>query len=118
MKYLTDSKIKSLYFDFDANNILSSQDLILELEKLEEDLKKYTLRFVDVSSFKININVGNGSIYPDTYEADSMYVDSIIKLEEGENHEKWEIKLINEIGLLIIFSNRLELDKYSLIKVK
>ena len=52
MKYLTDSKIKSLYFDFDANNILSSQDLILELEKLEEDLKKYTLRFVDVSSFK------------------------------------------------------------------
>ena len=47
-----------------------------------------------------------------------MYVDSIIKLEEGENHEKWEIKLINEIGLLIIFSNRLELDKYSLIKVK
>ena len=111
MKYLTDSKIKSLYFDFDANNILSSQDLILELEK-------YTLRFVDVSSFKININVGNGSIYPDTYEADSMYVDSIIKLEEEENHEKWEIKLINEIGLLIIFSNRLELDKYSLIKVK
>ena len=43
MKYLTDSKIKSLYFDFDANNILSSQDLILELEKLEEDLKKYVV---------------------------------------------------------------------------
>ena len=41
MKYLTDSKIKSLYFD--ANNILSSQDLILELEKLEEDLKKYVV---------------------------------------------------------------------------
>lgn len=109
--YLIDAKIVSVHFDFDANNISKSQDVILILEKLEDELTFYMLKFIDVSGFKFSLDIGNKNIVPTSYEADSMYIESINLLEKSANHVKWEIRLIDNIGNIVIFSDGIEILK-------
>ena len=108
MNFLIDAKIMSIKFDFDASNILKNQNLIFEVEKLEDNLVSYTLQFIDVSSFQVFLDVGEKNLSPSSYEADSMYISSIVMLEQYKNHKKWKITLIDNVGSIEIFSNDIE----------
>ena len=109
MKFLIDAKIMSIKFDFDASNVLKNQNLIFEVEKLEDNLVSYTLQFIDVSSFQVFLDVGEKNLSPSSYEADSMYISSIVMLEQYKNHKKWKITLIDNVGSIEIFSNDIEI---------
>lgn len=109
MNFLIDAKIMSIKFDFNASNVLKNQNLIFEVEKLEDNLVSYTLQFIDVSSFQVFIDVGEKNLSPSSYEADSIYISSIVMLEQYKNHKKWKITLIDNVGSIEIFSNDIEI---------
>ena len=109
MNFLIDAKIMSIKFDFDASNVLKNQNLIFEVEKLEDNLVSYTLQFIDVSSLQVFLDVGEKNLSPSSYEADSMYISSIVMLEQYKNHKKWKITLIDNVGSIEIFSNDIEI---------
>ncbi|OOF55200.1 hypothetical protein [Rodentibacter genomosp. 2] len=109
MNFLIDAKIISIKFDFDASNVLKSQDLVFEVEKLEDKLMCYTVKFIDVSSFQVFLEIGENNISPSSYEADSMYISSIIMLEQYKNHKKWKIELIDNVGSIEVFSNDIDI---------
>ena len=109
MNFLIDAKIMSIKFDFDASNVLKNQNLIFEVEKLEDNLVSYTLQFIDVSSFQVFLDVGEKNLSPSSYEADSMYISSIVMLEQYKNHKKCKITLIDNVGSIEIFSNDIEI---------
>lgn len=109
MNFLIDAKIMSIKFDFNASNVLKNQNLIFEVEKLEDNLVSYTLQFIDVSSFQVFLDVGEKNLSPSSYEADSMYISSIVMLEQYKNHKKWKITLIDNVGSIEIFSNDIEI---------
>ncbi len=109
MNFLIDAKIMSIKFDFNASNILKNQNLIFEVEKLEDNLVSYTLQFIDVSSFQVFLDIGEKNLSPSSYEADSIYISSIVMLEQYKNHKKWKITLIDNVGSIEIFSNDIEI---------
>ncbi|MCR1838115.1 hypothetical protein NSA18_09500 [Pasteurella caecimuris] len=113
MNFLIDAKIIGIKFDLDASNVLKSQDLVFEVEKLEDKLMRYTVKFIDVSSFQVFLEVGEKNISPSSYEADSMYISSIVMLEQYKNHKKWQIALIDDVGSIEIFSNDIEIVRNS-----
>lgn len=109
MNFLIDAKIMSIKFDFNASNVLKNQNLIFEVEKLEDNLVSYTLQFIDVSSFQVFLDVGEKNLSSSSYEADSIYISSIVMLEQYKNHKKWKITLIDNVGSIEIFSNDIEI---------
>lgn len=109
MNFLIDAKIMSIKFDFNASNVLKNQNLIFEVKKLEDNLVSYTLQFIDVSSFQVFLDVGEKNLSPSSYEADSIYISSIVMLEQYKNHKKWKITLIDNVGSIEIFSNDIEI---------
>ena len=109
MNFLIDAKIMSIKFDFNASNVLKNQNLIFEVEKLEDNLVSYTLQFIDVSSFQVFLDVGEKNLSPSSYEADSIYISSIVMLEQYKNHKKWKITLIDNVVSIEIFSNDIEI---------
>ena len=42
---LSDAKIHSIYFNFDADNPIQPQDLVISVSKLNADLERYQLIF-------------------------------------------------------------------------
>ena len=116
MNFLIDAKIMSIKFDFDASNVLKNQNLIFEVEKLEDNLVSYTLQFIDVSSFQVFLDVGEKNLSPSSYKADSMYISSIVMLEQYKNHKKWKITLIDKVGSIEIFSNDIDIIRDELEK--
>ena len=103
-------------FLIDASNILKNQNLIFEVEKLEDKLVSYTLQFIDVSSFQFFLDVREKNLSPSSYKADSMYISSIVMLEQYKNHKKWKITLIDKVGSIEIFSNDIDIIRDELEK--
>ena len=103
-------------FLIDASNILKNQNLIFEVEKLEDKLVSYTLQFIDVSSFQFFLDVGEKNLSPSSYKADSMYISSIVMLEQYKNHKQWKITLIDKVGSIEIFSNDIDIIRDELEK--
>ena len=48
---LSDAKIHSIYFNFDADNPIQPQDLVISVSKLNADLDRQQLIFHNTSSF-------------------------------------------------------------------
>lgn len=111
MNVLVDAKILSMNFDFDASNIHKNQNLIFKLEKLNDKLTSYILKFIDVSSFQISLDVGDKKMSPASYEADSMYISSIVMLEQTERHKRFRITLFDDVGSVEVFSNDIEISR-------
>ena len=110
---LSDVKIHSIYFNFDADNPIQPQDLVISVSKLNADLEWYQLVFNNTSSFNVKIQAGEQSINPLCYSGDSLYIQSIWCKEKTEKHQHWEIILIDNGGNINIFAEKLfiqELD--------
>ena len=110
---LSDAKIHSIYFNFDADNPIQPQDLVISVSKLNADLVRQQLIFHNTSSFNVKIQAGEQSINPLCYSGDSLYIKSISCKEKTEKHQHWEIILINNGGNINIFAEKLfiqELD--------
>ncbi|GJH39943.1 hypothetical protein RCZ04_04930 [Capnocytophaga sp. HP1101] len=108
---LPDAKIQVIYFDFDAENVERSQDLVIIVSKLRSHLEQYKLVFSNTSSFNIKIEVGEQSVYPRHYSGDSMYIKSVFCREEVEKHQHWQIVLIDKEGYIDIFAEELSIEK-------
>ena len=80
---LSDAKIHSIYFNFDADNLEQPQDLVISVSKLNADLERYQLVFHNTSSFNIKIQAGEQSINPLCYFGDSLYIQSIFLQREN-----------------------------------
>ena len=52
---LPDAKIQTISFDFDAKNIQHSQDLVIIVSKLQEQIEQYQLVFSNTSSFNVRV---------------------------------------------------------------
>ena len=74
---LSDAKIHSIYFNFDADNPTQPQDLVISVSKQNADLERYQLVFHNTSSFNVKIQAGEQSINPLCYSGDSLYIKSI-----------------------------------------
>lgn len=107
---LIDGKIESIYFDFSANNVGYSQNLVFLIGKLNISTNWYKLIFYDTSSFQMNIKIGEQSIYPSNYAGDSLYIQSVLCLKKSEFHEHWRIELIDNEGNIDIFSNGVNIE--------
>ena len=110
---LSDAKIHSIYFNFDADNLEQPQDLVISVSKLNADLEWQQLVFHNTSSFNVKIQAGEQSINPLCYSGDSLYIQSIWCKEKTEKHQHWEIILIDNGGNINIFAEKLfiqELD--------
>ena len=55
---LSDAKIHSIYFNFDADNPIQPQDLVISASKLNADLERHQLIFHNTSSFNVKIQAG------------------------------------------------------------
>ena len=108
---LSDAKIISIYFNFDADNLEQPQDLVISVSKLNADLERYQLVFHNTSSFNIKIQAGEQSINPLCYSGDSLYIQSIWCKEKTEKHQHWEIILIDNGGNIDIFAEKLFIQK-------
>ena len=108
---LSDAKIHSIYFNFDADNLEQPQDLVISVSKLNADLERYQLVFHNTSSFNIKIQAGEQSINPLCYSGDSLYIQSIWCKEKTEKHQHWEIILIDNGGNIDIFAEKLFIQK-------
>ena len=108
---LSDSKIHSIYFNFDADNPIKPQDLVISVSKLNADLERYQLIFHNTSSFNVKIQAGEQSINPHCYSGDSLYIQSISCKEKTEKHQHWEIILIDNGGNIDIFAEKLFIQK-------
>ena len=108
---LSDAKIHSIYFNFDADNLEQPQDLVISVSKLNADLERYQLVFHNTSSFNIKIQAGEQSINPLGYSGDSLYIQSIWCKEKTEKHQHWEIILIDNGGNIDIFAEKLFIQK-------
>ena len=108
---LSDAKIHSIYFNFDADNLEQPQDLVISASKLNADLEWYQLVFHNTSSFNVKIQAGEQSINPHCYFGDSLYIQSILCKEKTEKHQRWEIILIDNGGNIDIFAEKLFIQK-------
>ena len=108
---LSDVKIHSIYFNFDADNLEQPQDLVISVSKLNADLERYQLIFHNTSSFSVKIQAGEQSINPHCYSGDSLYIQSISCKEKTEKHQHWEIILIDNRGNIDIFAEKLFIQK-------
>ena len=108
---LSDAKIHSIYFNFDADNLEQPQDLVISVSKLNADLERYQLVFHNTSSFNVKIQAGKQSINPLCYSGDSLYIQSIWCKEKTEKHQPWEIILIDNGGNIDIFAEKLFIQK-------
>ena len=108
---LSDAKIHSIYFNFDADNLEQPQDLVISASKLNADLERYQLVFHNTSSFNVKIQAGEQSINPLCYFGDSLYIQSIWCKEKTEKHQHWEIILIDNGGNINIFAEKLFIQK-------
>ena len=108
---LSDAKIHSIYFNFDADNPIQPQDLVISVSKLNADLERYQLVFHNTNSFSVKIQAGEQSINPLYYSGDSLYIQSISCKEKTEKHQHWEIKLIDNGGNIDIFAEKLFIQK-------
>ena len=61
---LSDAKIHSIYFNFDADNPIQPQNLVISVSKLNADLERYQLVFHNTNSFSVKIQAGEQSINP------------------------------------------------------
>ena len=59
---LPDAKIQTISFDFDAKNIQHSQDLVIIVSKLQEQIEQYKLVFSNTSSFNVRVAVSEQSV--------------------------------------------------------
>ena len=108
---LSDAKIHSIYFNFDADNPTQPQDLVISVSKQNADLERYQLVFHNTSSFNVKIQAGEQSINPLRYFGDSLYIQSIWCKEKTEKHQHWEIILIDNGGNIDIFAEKLFIQK-------
>jgi hypothetical protein len=108
---LSDAKIHSIYFNFDADNPIQPQDLVISVSKLNADLERQQLVFHNTSSFNVKIQAGEQSINPLCYSGDSLYIQSILCEEKTEKHQHWEIILIDNGGNIDIFAEKLFIQK-------
>lgn len=108
---LSDAKIHSIYFNFDADNLEQPQDLVISVSKLNADLERQQLIFHNTSSFNVKIQAGEQSINPHCYCGDSLYIQSISCKEKTEKHQHWEIILIDNGGNIDIFAEKLFIQK-------
>ena len=108
---LSDAKIHSIYFNFDADNPIQPQDLVISVSKLNADLERHQLIFHNTSSFNVKIQAGEQSINPLCYSGDSLYIQSISCKEKTEKHQHWEIILIDNGGNIDIFAEKLFIQK-------
>lgn len=108
---LSDAKIHSIYFNFDADNPIQPQDLVISVSKLNADLERHQLVFHNTSSFNVKIQAGEQSINPLCYFGDSLYIQSISCKEKTEKHQHWEIILIDNGGNIDIFAEKLFIQK-------
>ena len=108
---LSDAKIHSIYFNFDADNLEQPQDLVISASKLNADLERYQLVFHNTSSFNVKIQAGEQSINLLCYFGDSLYIQSIWCKEKTEKHQHWEIILIDNRGNIDIFAEKLFIQK-------
>ena len=108
---LSDAKIHSIYFNFDADNFEQPQDLVISVSKLNADLEWQQLVFHNTSSFNVKIQAGEQSINPLCYSGDSLYIQSISCKEKTEEHQHWEIILIDNGGNINIFAEKLFIQK-------
>ena len=108
---LSDAKIHSIYFNFDADNPIQPQDLVISVSKLNADLERQQLIFHNTSSFNVKIQAGEQSINPHCYSGDSLYIQSISCKEKTEKHQHWEIILIDNGGNINIFAEKLFIQK-------
>ena len=108
---LSDAKIHSIYFNFNADNLEQPQDLVISVSKLNADLERQQLMFHNTSSFNVKIQAGDQSINPLCYSGDSLYIQSIWCKEKTEKHQHWEIILIDNGGNIDIFAEKLFIQK-------
>lgn len=108
---LSDAKIHSIYFNFDADNLEQPQDLVISVSKLNADLERYQLIFHNTSSFNVKIQAGELSINPHCYSGNSLYIQSISCKKKTEKHQHWEIILIDNGGNIDIFAEKLFIQK-------
>ena len=108
---LSDAKIHSIYFNFDADNLEQPQDLVISVSKLNADLERHQLIFHNTSSFNVKIQAGEQSINPHCYSGNSLYIQSISCKEKTEKHQHWEIILIDNGGNIDIFAEKLFIQK-------
>lgn len=108
---LSDAKIHSIYFNFDADNPIQPQDLVISASKLNADLERQQLIFHNTSSFNVKIQAGDLSINTLCYFGDSLYIQSISCKEKTEKHQHWEIILIDNGGNINIFAEKLFIQK-------
>ena len=108
---LSDAKIHSIYFNFDADNPTQPQNLVISVSKLNADLERQQLIFHNTSSFNVKIQAGEQSINPHCYSGDSLYIQSISCKEKTEKHQHWEIILIDNGGNIDIFAEKLFIQK-------
>ena len=108
---LSDAKIHSIYFNFNADNLEQPQDLVISVSKLNADLERHQLVFHNTSSFNVKIQAGEQSINPLCYSGDSLYIQSIWCKEKTEKHQHWEIILIDNGGNIDIFAEKLFIQK-------
>ena len=108
---LSDAKIHSIYFNFDADNPIQPQDLVISVSKLNADLERQQLIFHNTSSFNVKIQAGEQSINPHYYFGDSLYIQSILCKEKTVKHQRWEIILIDNGGNIDIFAEKLFIQK-------
>ena len=108
---LSDAKIHSIYFNFDADNPTQPQDLVISVSKLNADLERYQLVFHNTSSCNVKIQAVEQSINPLCYSGDSLYIQSIWCKDKTEKHQHWEIILIDNGGNIDIFAEKLFIQK-------
>ena len=108
---LSDAKIHSIYFNFNADNLEQPQDLVISVSKLNADLERQQLVFHNTSSFNVKIQAGEQSINPLCYSGDSLYIQSISCKGKTEKHQHWEIILIDNGGNIDIFAEKLFIQK-------
>ena len=108
---LSDAKVHSIYFNFNADNLEQPQDLVISVSKLNADLERQQLIFHNTSSFNVKIQAGDLSINTLCYFGDSLYIQSISCKEKTEKHQHWEIILIDNGGNIDIFAEKLFIQK-------
>ena len=108
---LSDAKIHSIYFNFNADNLEQPQDLVISVSKLNADLERHQLIFHNTSSFNVKIQAGELSINPHCYSGNSLYIQSISCKKKTEKHQHWEIILIDNGGNIDIFAEKLFIQK-------
>lgn len=111
MENLSDAKIISISFCFNAENILLHQNMIIELQQSKpNEYLKYTLTFIDVSNFEINIKTGEIEVLPKNYKGDTMYISNVKRICKNDSHQVWKIKLIDNIGEILVACDNYELE--------